>query len=108
MKLPNLTNFEEHPSEPGWIVFRFTTSALADEFALELARAGVKHERDTEGGPPFLVGARTSQREAAVRINYLVLGRHRPPFIADRFLRMGILGLLALLIALAIAGAFLS
>jgi hypothetical protein len=107
MKLPNLTNFEEHPSEPEWIVFRFAASSIADEFVEELTRAGVKHERDTEGGPPFLVGVRKSQREAAVRLNYLVLGRHRSPFIADRYLRLGVFAFLALLIALAVAGALL-
>jgi len=107
MKLPNLTNFEEHPSEPEWIVFRFGTEGMADEFVKELEREGLKHERDGSGGPPYLVGARSSQREAAVRLNYLVLGRHRAPFIADARLRNGLLVLVGVLIALAIAGALL-
>jgi hypothetical protein len=107
MKLPNLTNFEEHPSEPDWIVFRFGTKGMAVEFVKELEREGLKHERDEGDGPPFLVGARSSQRDAAVRLNYLVLGRHRRPFIADGWLRYGLFALVALLIALALAGALL-
>lgn len=107
MRLPNLTNYDDHPTEPGWLVFRFATPQQADAFEQGLRDAGIRHERDTEGGPPYLVAARQAQREPAVRINYRVLGRYRKPFLADPVLRWGVLGLLALLVALAVAGALL-
>lgn len=107
MDLPNLTNYGEHPTDAEWLVFRFATAAIADEFAAELAEAGVRHERDTEPGPPFLVGVRRVNRDQAVRLNYTVLGRHRKPFLPDAWLRWGVIGLVVLLLALAGAGALL-
>ncbi len=69
MRLPNLTNYDDHPTEPGWIVFRFPTAGQADEFAIGLEEAGTRHERDAADGPPFLVAVRQHHRETAVRIN---------------------------------------
>ncbi|MBK6342609.1 MAG: hypothetical protein IPF41_08485 [Flavobacteriales bacterium] len=107
MQLPNLTNYAEHPTEDQWLVFRFPSEAQALEFENALRSEGLRHERDPDGGPPFLVAARRSDREKAVRLNYLVLGRHREPFIANKALRWGLIGLLALLLALIIIGAWL-
>jgi hypothetical protein len=39
-----------------------------------------------------------------VRLNYSVLGRHREPFIADGLLRWAVLGFVALIMLLALAG----
>lgn len=107
MKLPNLTNFDEHPTEPGWLVFRFPTREQSEEFAAELQRAGLGCERDDSDGPPFLVATRERHREAAVKANYLVIGRHRKPFLADATLRWGVIAFFILLLALALAGALL-
>ncbi|WKZ67797.1 MAG: hypothetical protein QY325_07660 [Flavobacteriales bacterium] len=107
MELPNLTNYGEHPADPEWLVFRFADTAMAEEFARGLAEAGLRHERDTEPGPPFLVGVRRVHRDQAVRLNYTVLGRHRKHFLPDARLRWGLIGLVALLLALAAAGALL-
>ncbi|MBK7945121.1 MAG: hypothetical protein IPJ85_07390 [Flavobacteriales bacterium] len=107
MKPLNLTNYEDHPTESNWIVFRFPTRAQADEFTLGLEAEGVQHEQDGEGGPPYLVAAKKHQREAAIRANYRVLGRHRKPFMTDPMLRWGVIGFFVLLLALAAAGALL-
>lgn len=107
MRLPNLTNYEEHPSEPEWLVFRFSSEEQARAFEEALREAGLRHERDTEGGPPYLVAARRADREQAVRFNYVVLGQHRAPFIPHRGLRWVVFGIVAAFIALAIAGALL-
>ncbi|MBK7947003.1 MAG: hypothetical protein IPJ85_17595 [Flavobacteriales bacterium] len=59
--------------------------------------------RDGEGGPPYLVAAKKHQREAAIRANYRVLGRHRKPFMTDPMLRRSVIGFFVLLLALAVA-----
>lgn len=107
MQLPNLTNYNEHPTEPEWLVFRFNSEQQARQFEEALQHGGLRHERDTEGGPPYLVAARRADREKAVRFNYVVLGQHRSPFIPHRGLRWAIFGVVAALIALALAGALL-
>jgi hypothetical protein len=107
MKLPNLTNFDDHPTEPGWIVFRFPTAAQASEFIQELEKNGLRCEQDNSEGPPFLVAAKQYQREAAIRANYRVLGRHRKPFLGDPTLRWAVITLFALLLSLALIGALI-
>jgi hypothetical protein len=107
MALLNLTNYDDHPEDPNWIVFRFPDPGMAEEFRVAVAAAGLQHEVDTNGGPPFMVGVKQRHREQAVRLNYQVLGRHREPFIGDRLLRWVVLGFVGLLLALAVAGALL-
>lgn len=107
MQLPNLTNYGEHPSEPGWLVFRFTEEEQAIEFGQLLEEHGLRHERDTAGGPPFMVAVKQHHRSAAVRLNYTVLGRHRKPFLADPVLRWGVIALVAFITMLALVGALL-
>lgn len=107
MALLNLTNYDDHPEDPNWIVFRFTEPGMAEEFREALREAGIGCETDNEGGPPYLVAVRQRHREAAVRANYRVLGRHREPFIGDGLLRWVVLGGVGLLLALALAGALL-
>jgi hypothetical protein len=108
MQLPNLTNYAEHPTEDQWLVFRFHSEAQAAEFEEALRGGGLRHERDPEGGPPYLVAARRADREKAVRLNYVVLGRHREPFIGNKAMRWGLIALLGLLLAMGAIGAWLS
>ena len=107
MALLNLTNFDDHPEDPAWLVFRFTEPGIAGEYKEALREIGIGCEIDLQGGPLYLVAVRQRHREAAVRANYRVLGRHRQPFIGDGLLRWVVLGGVGLLLALAIAGALL-
>lgn len=104
MAILNITNYDDHPEDANWMVFRFPTDAMAGEFTQLLDQARIGHERDGAGGPPFLVGVKQRHREQAVRLNYTVLGRHREPFIADGLLRKVVLGFVALIMLLAVAG----
>ena len=104
MAILNITNFDDHPEDPIWIVFRFASAALAREFVAELEKSRIACELADNTEPPHLVGVKQRHRELAVRANYLVLGRHRSPFIADRTFRWILLGFVGLLIALAFIG----
>lgn len=103
MSLFRLANHDEHPSDPHWVVFRFGDHDLADEFVAELEKADIVHERDTEG-PPYLIAVRRRQREEALRLNYLVLGRHRDPIIPDRRIGWAIVAFVGIMLTLAIIG----
>ena len=104
MAILNITNFDDHPEDPNWIVFRFASAALAREFAAELEKGGIACEHAESTEPPHLVGVKQRHRELAVRANYLVLGRHRSPFIADGLFRWTVLIIVGLLVALAVIG----
>lgn len=108
MALLRLTNFDDHPSEPGWLVFRFGFKDPADDFVAVLQQAGIAFERDEGEDGRHLVAVRQRHRETAVRLNYQVMGRYRAPFMSDAVLRWTVLGLVGLAIALALAGAILS
>jgi hypothetical protein len=103
MALMNLTNYDDHPTEPNWVVFRFQDRGMAAEFQEGLRTAGILHEVDDDG-PICLIGVKQRDRERAVHINYAVLGRHRKPFIGDTGLRYGLVGLFVVLLTLAIIG----
>ncbi|MCB9170833.1 MAG: hypothetical protein H6597_04020 [Flavobacteriales bacterium] len=107
MALFRITNFDDHPSDPNWVVFRFSGRAIADEFKAELEQAAIGFEQDTGEEAPFLLAVKQRHREQAVRLNYLVLGRHRSPFMADPILRWSVIGLVGAAIILALLGAWL-
>ncbi len=106
MSLIDITNWGDHPTEPGWLVFRYgdVDRALAMRRALEAE--GIPHEVDEEG-PPWLIGVRKKYRERAELLNYRALGGDRPRFIADRALRWLVLGLVGAVLLLALAGMLL-
>lgn len=108
MALLNLTNYDDHPTEPGWLVFRYADAEMAAEFLAGLEAAGIPHEVDRDEGTLVLVGVKQRHRDAAVRINYAVLGRHREPFIGDGVLRWSLLLVVGLLVLLALWGALRS
>lgn len=108
MALFNLTNFDDHPTEPMWMVFRFADRDMGREFVEGLLAEGIPHEVHDDDEAMRLIGVKQRHREAAIRINYVVLGRHREPFIGDGMLRWGLLGFTALLLLLAVLGALLN
>lgn len=99
-----LTNFEDHPTDHRYMVFRFPTSQMAGEFMDGLTMKAIPFEADDSGGPPFLIGVKKQFRERAVEVDYIVLGRHRQPFISDPVFRWFILIFVALAIILLIGG----
>lgn len=106
MALLNLTNFDDHPTDPTWLVFRFGDPGMGSEFIQGLEQAGIRYEADRDEGMT-LIGVKQRDRDAAIRVNYAVLGRHREPFIASKLLRYLLLGLVLALLLLAVFGALM-
>lgn len=106
MALLNLTNFDDHPTDPTWLVFRFGDPGMGSEFIQGLEQAGIRYEADRDEGMT-LIGVKQRDRDAAIRVNYAVLGRYREPFISNALVRWGLLGLVLLAILAALIGALL-
>jgi hypothetical protein len=99
-----LTNFEDHPSERQWMLFNFREELVRNEFAEELRRADIVHEVEDTREPPFRVAVKRRHREQAVKLNYLVIGRHRQPMIPDRRLGLALVLFVAAVVGLAFLG----
>lgn len=108
MALLNLTNFDDHPTEPTWLVFRFGDRDMGREFVEGLEAAGIPYEANEDDESMRLIGVKQRYRDAAVRINYAVLGRHREPFIGDGYIRWALIGFTLVLVVLALVGAVLN
>jgi len=102
-----LVNWYPHPADNRYEVFEFNDAELAQEFAEDLGRAGVeaeRGEREEEGTTVFLFGVHRSRFKEALRVNHLLHGRHRRPFIAHRGLRWAMLLITALAVGLGLMG----
>jgi len=104
MSLIDLTNYSEHPTQPGWLVFRYPTAEHAREMMSQLNAAGIDAQADLIEGPPYMVGVRKSYSSRAERFNYIVLGKYRKPFVPNSILRWGIILFTLIILALAIGG----
>ena len=99
-------NWYEHPGDNRYYVFEFRSAALADEFQGDLESAGIGFERAPldEEAPLERFGVHRSEFKEALRINHILHGRHRRPFIAHAGLRWAMLGITAAVLGLAIMG----
>ena len=102
-----LVNWYPHPADNRYQVFEFRSRELAKEFARDLEREGIeaeRGERQEEGDTVALFGVHRDQFKAALRVNHLLHGRHRRPFIAHRGLRWAMLLITALAVGLGVMG----
>ena len=102
-----LVNWYPHPADNRYQVFEFRSRELADEFARDLEKEGIaaeRGERQEEGDTVALFGVHRDQFKAALRVNHLLHGRHRRPFIAHRGLRWAMLLITALAVGLGVMG----
>ena len=102
-----LVNWYPHPADNRYQVFEFRSRELAEEFARDLEGEGIdaeRGERQEEGDTVALFGVHRDQFKAALRVNHLLHGRHRRPFIAHRGLRWAMLLITALAVGLGVMG----
>ena len=102
------TNWYPHPGDNRYHVFEFRSTELADEYQADLEAAGIEFERapvESEGdGVVERFGVHRDVFQAALRVNHLLHGRHRRPFIPHAFLRWAMLAITAAALGLAIMG----
>lgn len=102
------TNWYTHPGDNRYHVFEFRSVQLADEYQRDLEAAGIAFERapvEQEGDTVVeRFGIHRREFQAALKVNHLLHGRHRRPFIAHKGLRWAMLLITAGVVGLAIMG----
>jgi hypothetical protein len=103
----NLTNYHEHPADNRYMVYQFYQEDHAGYFQELLDNAGVPYERyeDREAERfRILFGVSKQYNRDTVKSNFLVHARYRSRFISNNALRWTVLLLVAIGLALAVAG----
>lgn len=102
-----LTNYNEHPTRPGFMVYNFYDKHRADYFETLLKENSIWHESSVVDEPrkEFLFGVRVSDHKEVLRLNYLVSAKYRRKTIPYSYLRLIIYAIAIGAIALAITGA---
>jgi hypothetical protein len=99
-----LVNYTRHPSDSNYVVFRFPDVERADSFETYLHQEQIWFERSSEAHKTrtyYLFGLHKNDFKRAERINLIVEGKHKKPFIPVTGLRWAIVlfGMTALTLA---------
>ncbi|MDB4648489.1 hypothetical protein OAF64_00685 [Crocinitomicaceae bacterium] len=100
-----LVNFTKHPSNPDYVVYRFTNEEKANSFRRELEEQKIAFEEDTEDKKQVsytLFAVHKKFYKQTMRMNFKVEGKHKKPLIPFFTLRWFILlfGLSILLLSI--------
>ena len=108
----DFTNFQDHPSNRSYMVFKFHRPEQADYFEGLLHEAGIHYERHDDVDKPerarYLVAAPKKHEKQLRYFNNLAIGKVRHKFIPDRFFRILVFAISAIVLSLAIIGYFKS
>lgn len=107
----NITNYFDHPTRPGYTVFKFFEKQRATYFEELLKEQNIWFEssvEETEDKNIYFFGVRVGDHKKALTANYLVSAKYRKPTISNRFVRMIIFAVAITIVALAILGAIKS
>jgi hypothetical protein len=105
----NLTNYADHPTRIGYIVFRFFEKERADYFAILLKEENISFETSSEEleNTIYLFGIRKRDNDKAMNANYLVSARFRNKIIPNTYFRWGLIVFFFVVLLLAALGAIL-
>ena len=101
------TNWYTHPADNRYHVFEFRDSDMAAEFEAGLKAEGIeseKGENEEQDLRVILFGVHRSVFKQALKVNHLVHGKRRAPFIPNALLRWGMLIITGLVILVAWIG----
>lgn len=106
----NITNYFEHPTRPGYYIFKFYEKPKADYFEDILKKEKVWFEAsyDDEQKPTYLYGIKLADYKKALKANYLVNARYRKKTISNHYIQLLIYLITIGFIVLAIFGALKS
>jgi len=89
-----LVNFTKHPTNPDYVVYRFTDLDKANSFRGELNENKIKFEEDTQYKKQVsytLFAVHKKFYKQTMRINFKVEGKHKKPLIPFFTLRWFVL-----------------
>lgn len=102
----NMTNWEEHPRDNRYFVFRFSKMEQARRFAEMLTEKGIEYQAHEEEEMKRFAVSRADFDQAR-KLNYLVMAEHREPMIANAVLRWGLVLIVLAAVTIAIIGHFI-
>src|SRR5690554_1568032 len=89
-----LVNYVRHPTDPNYIVFRFSDKKRADDFEKTLKGSKIWFEKDreeTRNKVYFLFGVHNRDYTKVEKINFDVEGRNRNFIIRNNFFRWALI-----------------
>ncbi len=105
----NITNYTEHPTRPGYYVFKFRQKNRSDYFEELLKNEGIWYELSIDDedleNHLFLFGVKLNDYQKAINANYLVSGKFRKKTISNSYVRLIVYIVAIGIISLAIIGA---
>jgi hypothetical protein len=106
----DITNYTDHPSRPGYTIFKFYKKERAQYFEKLLKKENIWFESsiNEDDKTIFLFGIKKGDFKIAMNANYLVSGKFRNKIIPNVYFRWTIIIIAISLITLAIIGAIIN
>ena len=90
-RIINVTNYQDHPTNTSFKVFKFKKKEQATFFETELNKKQIKFERGDEtndrGIHVYMFAVHQTDLDKVKSINYLALGKYRDHWVPSRILR---------------------
>ncbi len=107
----NITNYNQHPTRPGYNVFKFYQQERADNFKALLEKENIWFEysvdKENLEKTHFMFGIRVADHKKVVQLNFIVNGKHRKPTISNFYVRIFVYAFAIGILLLAVIGAIL-
>ncbi len=103
----DITNWQDHPSNRRYVVFKYHRIDQANYFQELLEREGFEFERHDEEERYLIVAPKTAEKKL-LYLNNLAIGKYRNKFIPNKGFRLLVLIISAIVLGLAFVGFFVS
>ena len=101
----DITNYSDHPTRIGHTVFKFRTKQRAEYFESLLKKDEIWYEySDDEEDSLYLFGVKKGDFKAAMNANYLVSAKFRNKIFPNKYFRIILFTIAAVILILAIIG----
>ncbi len=106
----NITNYNPHPENPHYTVFHFYREDMAKHFQGLLENDKIPFESFIEEGEKtiYLFGIKNNHLDAAVKLNFISIGKYREGFISNRITAISLIAMVVILIIISLIGFFKS
>ena len=109
MNLPQLdfTNWRDHPSDNRYVIFFFKTVEESAFFKDLLTKNKIWFEENYDEDEPtfhYYFAVNKTNSSEVIKLNHLTIGSYRTPFIANNYLRYGLVIMMLIVMSLAIIG----
>ncbi len=105
----DITNWQNHPSNRRYVVFKYHRIEQADYFEQLLIQEGFEYERHNEEEQErYLIAAPKAAEKRLLYLNNLAIGKFRNKFIPNKAFRLLVLIISAVVLGLSFVGYFVS